>query len=359
MQTTGIANLLSFYNLKEGENFLDLQEFLLETNIMDIVMEDFYNYIQEFPDLVKVIESSNRTVDNIKAAQRKHWEMIFEQGFDDSYEQRVKRIGLSHVKINLTPEWYIGGYNRVQQIFIREVRKLRKESLFKKSKYCKDALNKHVLDFLKVSNIDMSISINVYIDLSNQKHDELNARQKDIKDQLALGIQESTQATSDVSASINTIVDENNKCQSLISMSKDSLAELSLTSKEFNKDIEEIKNILNFIKEISEKTNLLSLNASIEAARAGDAGRGFAVVASEVKKLADQTSNSINDITSSLEKVLSGSSLITTSIEQVDELASNVVDSNTVVNDMISAQSAAIEQITATMESLDGLAKEE
>ncbi len=58
----------------------------------------------------------------------------------------------------------------------------------------------------------------------------------------------------------------------------------------------EMTNILSIITGISEQINLLSLNASIEAARAGDAGRGFAVVADEVSKLADQTASSIKDI---------------------------------------------------------------
>ncbi|WP_028235397.1 methyl-accepting chemotaxis protein [Pseudobutyrivibrio sp. MD2005] len=95
----------------------------------------------------------------------------------------------------------------------------------------------------------------------------------------------------------------------------DSMATTTDIAERLSNAVEEIGTTLELIQGISSSISLLALNASIEAARAGEAGKGFAVVATEVGKLAESTSNSLNDVGAVIDRVQMNVKEITTQVE--------------------------------------------
>nr|WP_145344486.1 methyl-accepting chemotaxis protein [Roseibium hamelinense] len=169
-------------------------------------------------------------------------------------------------------------------------------------------------------------------------------------EQASANVQSVASAAEELSVSIQEIHRQVGNTTQIVREAVTSALETNEKIGGLEKLAQNIGDVVKLISDIAEQTNLLALNATIEAARAGEAGRGFAVVASEVKELATQTAKATEEITAQVEEVQTATNEAATAIAGITETMDKVDRYTGNMATSIDEQGAATSEISASVQ---------
>lgn len=295
---------------------------------------------------------------------------MFDGRYDDAYIKRLQIIAKGHQELGVLPQWYVASFQiifqNIQSCLYHSNCEL--EEFFKISNSVSKVLNFHqqiIIESLEKANIEKKQEVFEQIkeELKN-KIFETSKSLVAITEETSAGVEDLIQKSRMVSIQGQQTADKSRITQSFAENGQEQLHSLENeihsiyqstmamrgAVESLNELSSKIIEVVEMVKGISNQTNLLSLNATIEAAHAGEHGKGFAIVANEVRKLSEQTKESVESIQALTEQITKQKDNVSSSLQEVEDLIEKGKDKSAMTKEALDRIMSAANENLATVQ---------
>jgi heme-based aerotactic transducer len=279
-----------------------------------VIVKRFYDHLWTIPELREVVQKYS-SIEKLSQTLAEYLRWLVRGKVDQEYADYRYRVGAVHEKIGLGPHWYLGMFHLLEAELVALVREYTQDQ---------ELCDRICIAFLKLLSLDMQLALDAYIEAYTaertsrlEKLQELQRTLITSSQGLAASAEESSASAEEMAAAVSHVASDAEqvarqsdeirrsaeegarRIQQVAETIRQVAAHMNSTQEKvalLAESSRQMEKIVRTVDGIAKQTNLLSLNAAIEAARAGVHGRGFAVVAEEVRNLSNRTSASLREI---------------------------------------------------------------